>query len=175
MKKICFFVVLLLGISTQAQNLTPSNYLDLTRKYTLNSITSFLQQRGYQLQDKKQGNKGYPGYDVTDYAYGYNAIYNPYTDIWEFHNSSVYSYVRILWNNQTNAIETMFITTNAVSQLNTYRNLLPQWGYQLWQTDTEIFANGIAYKYFNNSLETNIWLEENSNGFITIHFWKDKY
>lgn len=173
MRKIGFILLLLTlsSIHLIAGNLTTSQLVKLVQCKTISEISSIATSNGYKLSYKRDGAKGYEGYNVTDIAWAYNAKYVPATNQWTFTGN--YTAIKLLYNNSTKSPETIVYVVSDGTTFNTIRNQISNFGYQFYQEDINLFRDAVAYCYYNPNVGIFATFAEYYNGTYQIHFYRD--
>lgn len=172
MKKIIIFLTTILCfiLSASAGNLTCSQIAQLAKAKTISAISKIASTNGYKLAYKKNGARGYEGYNVTDMAWAYNATYVPSMNGWDYAGN--FSVIKLLYNNNTRQPETIVFVVSDGEYFHRIKNQITSYGYSFYQEDTNTFNNAVAYCYYNESLKMYaIFAEYYGNGGFQIHFY----
>lgn len=157
-------------LSASSANLSTDKIAQLAKAKTISAISNLAPSNGYKLAYKKNGAKGYEGYDVTDIAWAYNATYIPSMNGWDY--SGNFSAIKLLYNNRTKQPESIVYVVSDGAYFHSIKNQITAYGYTFYQENTSTFNNAVAYCYYNDSLKMYaIFAEYYGNGGYQIHFY----
>ena len=174
MKNFCLLLSLITCsiFSAFSSNLTTAQIAQLAKSKSISAISSIANSNGYKLAYKKNGARGWEGYDVTDMAWGYNATYVPSINNWSY--SGNFSAIKLLYNNTSGVPESIVYVLSDGKYFHQIKTQISSYGYKFYMEDTNTFPDAIAYCYFNENLGMYaIFQEAYGNGGYQIHFYHE--
>lgn len=171
MKKIAFILILICTIlSVYSANLTTAQIVQLANSKSISAISSIAGKNGYKLAYKKEGAKGYEGYNVMDMAWAFNTTYNPTLNRWEPFGD--FSAIKLLYNNDTNQPEVIVYVVSDGANFHQIKNQITSYGYTLFEEDTTSHSDAIGYCYYNDILKLFAIFYEYDDGGYEIQFYR---